>query len=83
MCKNPLAYGITAVQHKSDIMLQQRSCKLVVKASKLLEERKMVWYNPDLGNLVVTNLGRFVSHFYIRNLSVVTFNKIIEKKWCC
>lgn len=80
MCKNPLAYGISAVQHESDPTLRQRSHELVTEAAKLLDERKMVRYNPDSGNLAVTNLGRVASMFYIRNQSVATFNELLEKK---
>ena len=67
MCRNPLAYGISAVQHESDPTLRQRSRELAIEAAKLLDERKMVRYNPDSGNLAVTSLGRVASHFYIRN----------------
>jgi len=80
MCKNPLAYGISAVQHESDPTLRQRSRELAIEAAKLLDEHKMVRYNPDSGNLAVTNLGRVASHFYIRNQSVATFNEMMEKK---
>ena len=80
MCKNPLAYGISAVQHESDPTLRQRSRELVIEAAKLLDERKMVRYNPDSGNLAVCNLGRVASHFYIRNQSVATFNEMLEKR---
>ena len=79
MCKNPLAYGISAVQHESDPTLRQRSRELAIEAAKLLDERKMVRYNPNSGNLAVTNLGRVASHFYIRNESVATFNDMLEK----
>jgi len=80
MCKNPLAYGIAAKQHESDPTLRGRSRELVVEAAKLLDERKMVRYNSDSGNLAVTNLGRVACIFYIRNQSVATFNEMMEKK---
>eukprot|EP00985_Skeletonema_marinoi_P014942 scaffold7635_cov131-Skeletonema_marinoi.AAC.12 len=80
MCKNPLAYGIGAAQHESDPTLRGRTRELAIEAAKLLDERKMVRYNPNSGNLAVTNLGRTASHFYIRNQSVATFNDMIEKK---
>ncbi|KAL7455807.1 hypothetical protein ACHAWC_007346, partial [Mediolabrus comicus] len=80
MCKNPLSYGIGAAQHESDPTLRGRSKELAIEAAKLLDERKMVRYNPNSGNLAVTNLGRVASHFYIRNQSVATFNDMIAKK---
>ena len=66
MCKDPLAYGISPVQIESDPTLRGRSRELAVDAARVLDERKMVRYNPDSGNLAVTNLGRVASHFYIR-----------------
>ena len=80
MCKNPLAYGISAVQHESDPTMRQRSRELVIEAAKLLDQRKMVRYSPASGNLAVCNLGRVASHFYIRNQSVATFNEMLEKR---
>ncbi|KAL7542850.1 hypothetical protein ACHAXR_012148 [Thalassiosira sp. AJA248-18] len=80
MCKNPLAYGISAAAHESDPTLRLRSRELAIEAAKLLDERKMVRYNPESGNLAVTNLGRVACVFYIRNQSVATFNEMMEKK---
>lgn len=80
MCKNPLAYGVSSVQHESDPTLRKRSEELAIEAAKLLDERKMVRFNPESGNLAVTNMGRVASHFYIRNQSVATFNEMMEQK---
>ncbi|KAL7520340.1 hypothetical protein ACHAWX_005064 [Stephanocyclus meneghinianus] len=81
MCRNPLAYGISPVQHESDPTLRERSRELAVNAAKLLDERKMIRYNPDSGNVAVTNLGRVASHFYIRNESIATFNELLDKNF--
>ncbi|EJK66375.1 hypothetical protein THAOC_12711, partial [Thalassiosira oceanica] len=54
--------------------------ELAIEAAKLLDERKMVRFNPESGNLAVTNMGRVASHFYIRNQSVATFNEMMEQK---
>ena len=80
MCKNPLAYGISAAQHESDPSLRKRSRELAIEAAKLLDERQMVRFSPDSGNIATTNLGRVASHFYIRNQSVATFNEMMGKK---
>lgn len=58
MCRNPLAYGISPVQHESDPTLRERSRELAVNAAKLLDERKMIRYNPDSGNVAVTNVSK-------------------------
>eukprot|EP00804_Cyclotella_cryptica_P005774 CCRYP_000100-RC/>CCRYP_000100-RC protein AED:0.06 eAED:0.06 QI:2796/1/1/1/0.9/0.76/21/2629/1339 len=81
MCRNPLAYGISPVQHESDPTLRTRSRELAVDAAKLLDERKMIRYNPNSGNVAVTNLGRVASHFYIRNESIATFNELLDKNF--
>lgn len=80
MCRNPLAYGIGAAQRERDPTLRERITELAIEAARVLDERRMVKYNPDSGNLAVTNLGRIASHFYIRNQSVATFNEMIETK---
>lgn len=80
MCRNPLAYGVGASQLETDPTLRGRCEELITEAARLLDERKMVRYNPQSGNLAVTNFGRVASHFYIRNQSVATFNEMIGKR---
>ena len=79
MCKNPLSYGINADQRDSDPQLRGRSRELVTDAAKLLDERRMLRFDPASGNLAVTDLGRVASHFYIRAESVHTFNEMLDK----
>jgi len=80
MCRNPLAYGVGASQLETDPTLRGRCEELITEAARLLDERKMVRYNQQSGNLAVTNFGRVASHFYIRNQSVATFNEMIGKR---
>lgn len=78
MVKNPLAYGINSNQIESDPTLTKRSMELVQDAAKLLDSHKMVRYNPESGNLAITDLGRVASHFYIRAESVSIFNEMLS-----
>lgn len=78
MCKNPLSYGVNADQRDQDPQLRGRSLELVRDAAKLLDERRMLRFDPASGNLAVTDLGRVASHFYIRAESVATFNEMLD-----
>ena len=77
MCKNPLAYGISIDQAQDDPGLRGRSLELVKDAARVLDERRMIRYDLQSGNLSVTDLGRVASHFYIRAVSVATFNEML------
>ena len=80
MLKNPLAYGINALQQEQDPLLQDRSRELIVEAAKLLDKRRMIKYDLPSGNVSVKDLGRVASHFYIRAESVATFNAMIQNE---
>ena len=80
MIKNPIAYGINASENESDPLLRNRSLELVKDAAKLLDRYKMIRYDPESGNLSVTDLGRVASHFYIQAESVARFNELLERK---
>lgn len=48
-------------------------------AAKELEKCKMARFDERSGNLYVTELGRVASHFYIRHVSIVTFNEMLSR----
>jgi activating signal cointegrator complex subunit 3 len=79
MLKNPMAYGIDSTVLDSDPQLKQKTTELVQNAAKLLDERRMLRYDPKSGNLAVTDHGRVASHFYIQNESVATFNELLAR----
>ncbi|GMH51646.1 hypothetical protein TrRE_jg2330 [Triparma retinervis] len=79
MLKNPMAYGIDSSVLESDPQLKQKTTELVQSAAKLLDERRMLRYDPRSGNLAVTDHGRVASHFYIQNESVATFNELLSR----
>ena len=39
----------------------------------------MARFDERSGNLYVTELGRVASHFYIRHVSIVTFNEMLSR----
>ena len=79
MLKNPMAYGIPLDAIETDPSLKEKTSDLVISAAKLLDERRMLRYDPRSGNLAVTDHGRVASHFYIRNDSVATFNELLAR----
>jgi Superfamily II helicase len=80
MIKNPIAYGINSSESESDPLLRKRSLELVKDAAKLLDKYKMIRYDPESGNLSVTDLGRVASHFYIQAESISRFNDLLEHR---
>ena len=52
---------------------------LITDAAKELEKSKMARFDERSGNLYVTELGRVASHFYIRHVSIVTFNDMLSR----
>ena len=59
--------------------LYPRRRTLVTDAAKELEKCKMARFDERSGNLYVTDLGRVASHFYIRHVSIVTFNEELTR----
>jgi activating signal cointegrator complex subunit 3 len=78
MLKNPLAYGLTFESRSNDPNLNVARFDKVCAAAKLLDERRMLRFDPRSGNLAVTDLGRTASHFYIQNESIGTFNDLLR-----
>ena len=79
MLKNPIGYAIKHDERETDPQLVNETQRLIRDAAKLLDERRMIRYDPGSGNLAVTDLGRVASHFYIQNESVSTFNHMLER----
>ncbi|KAI5477077.1 DNA/RNA helicase, DEAD/DEAH box type [Pseudohyphozyma bogoriensis] len=75
MRKNPLVYGMTAAEVAQDPLLGSKRTALINNSAKRLVECQMIKYDPDLGTLESTDLGRIASRYYIRNASIEIFNK--------
>lgn len=80
MRKNPLVYGMVATDVEQDPLLGSKRLSLINISAKRLAEVQMIKFDPDLGTLIPTELGRIASRYYIRNASIEIFNKIFRPK---
>ncbi|KAG5188657.1 Sec63 Brl domain-containing protein [Tribonema minus] len=80
MQKNPMAYGIKLADAEADPRAEQRRKKLILDAAAVLDDRRMIRYDAQSGNLASTDLGRAASHFYIQHESVFRFNKGMKQQ---
>lgn len=61
-----------------DPSLEQHKRGLILEAAKQLKDSQMAVFDEKSGTFYVTELGRVASHFYIRQLSMVTFNEMLR-----
>lgn len=80
MRKNPLVYGMVAADVEQDPLLGSKRHSLITISAKRLVETQMIKFDPDLGTLVPTDLGRIASKYYIRNASIEIFNKMFRPR---
>uniref|UniRef100_H2Z645 Activating signal cointegrator 1 complex subunit 3 n=1 Tax=Ciona savignyi TaxID=51511 RepID=H2Z645_CIOSA len=78
MRRNPLVYGISANQLENDPMLTKWQRDLIIMAGRKLEKARMIRFLERTGYFHSTDLGRTSSHFYIKYLSIETFNEFIN-----
>nr|XP_018669768.1 activating signal cointegrator 1 complex subunit 3 [Ciona intestinalis] len=76
--KNPLVYGISALQLENDPTLFKWQHELIVMAAMKLNKAHMIRYVQRTGYFHPTDLGRTSSHFYIKYRSIETFNELIN-----
>ena len=79
MLKNPMAYGVTYEEAAQDPMLDAKRLQLITDAARILDQNRMVRFDPRSGNLAVTDMGRTSSHYYIRHESVEQFNALLSE----
>ncbi len=79
MLKNPMAYGVTYEEATQDPMLDAKRLQLITDAARILDQNRMVRFDPRSGNLAVTDMGRTSSHYYIRHESVEQFNGLLSE----
>ncbi|GAA5949316.1 hypothetical protein JCM21900_005602 [Sporobolomyces salmonicolor] len=80
MRKNPLVYGMTADEVMQDPLLGSKRHALINNSAKRLVECQMIKFDPDLGTLTSTDLGRIASRYYIRNDSIEIFNRLFRPR---
>lgn len=78
MRKNPLVYGMTADEVLQDPLIGSKRHALINNSAKRLVECQMIKFDPDLGTLTCTDLGRIASRYYIKNDSIEIFNKLFR-----
>lgn len=78
MRKNPLLYGMVATDVQDDPLLGSKRHSLITISAKRLAAIHMIKFDPDLGTLIPTELGRIASRYYIRNASIEIFNKMFR-----
>jgi len=78
MCRNPIAYGVTADQKADDPLLRGRCTELVTEAAKALDDCRMIRFNNESGNVSPTDNGRTAAHFYIQSESISVFNDMLQ-----
>ncbi|GAA5961591.1 hypothetical protein JCM3765_002639 [Sporobolomyces pararoseus] len=78
MRKNPLVYGMTADEVMQDPLIGSKRHALINNSAKRLVECQMIKFDPDLGTLTCTDLGRIASRYYIRNDSIEIFNQMFR-----
>jgi antiviral helicase SLH1 len=64
----------------NDPSLHSKRSTLVMNAAKELAEARMVAFDRELGNFVITDLGRIAAKYYIRHNSIEIFNKEFRPK---
>lgn len=80
MRKNPLVYGMLADEVAQDPLIGSKRLTLVTSSAKRLVECRMIKFDPDLGTLEPTELGRIASRYYIRNASIEIFNNRFQPR---
>ena len=79
LIKNPLAYGISQVSKDMDPTLYQYRKTALQKAAETLHKCKMVRFEKVSGSLMVTQLGRIASNYYIEHETIHLFNGLFNK----
>ncbi|KAG7195644.1 DEIH-box ATPase [Scheffersomyces spartinae] len=72
MLHSPLVYFVG--REESDDLLLLKRLDLVHSALTILNDNKLVEYDPTTGEIKYTELGRIASHFYINYESMNIFN---------
>lgn len=73
MLRAPALYRVGA-DYAHDKKLEEKREDLVHSAMQVLHSRKMVRYDPHLGTVAPTELGRIAAHFYIGYETISVYN---------
>lgn len=78
MQRNPLTYGIDWAEIRDDPQLVQRRRKLVIDASRVLQQSQMVIFNEITEELRAKDVGRIASQYYVLQTSIEIFNTMMR-----
>lgn len=73
MLASPKLYQVGA-EYGDDLALYWKRADLVHSALLLLAQNKLLMYDPELGNVVPTELGKIAAHFYISYPTMGAYN---------
>ncbi|KIP12663.1 hypothetical protein PHLGIDRAFT_97239 [Phlebiopsis gigantea 11061_1 CR5-6] len=80
MRKNPLQYGMAWDHVAEDPQLGAKRTSLITEAARHLANARMIAFDKELGNFVITDLGRIAAKYYIRHKSIEIFNQELKGK---
>lgn len=80
MQRNPLTYGIDWAEIRDDPQLVQRRRKLVIDASRVLQQSQMVIFNETTEELRAKDVGRIASQHYVLQTSIEVFNAMMRPR---
>lgn len=78
MPKNPLVYGVNWEELELDPELRSRQAVLIEEAARALDDAQMCRYDPRVGSVAPTDLGRVASYFYVSHRTVVLWNELLS-----
>ncbi|KAJ8316877.1 hypothetical protein KUTeg_004781 [Tegillarca granosa] len=78
MLRSPALYGVGHDMLKQDPLLQQRRKDMAHTAASILDKNNLVKYDKKTGALMVTELGRIASHYYLTHETMATYNQLLK-----
>ncbi|GJQ12549.1 hypothetical protein GpartN1_g4340.t1 [Galdieria partita] len=78
MRKNPLAYGISWQELLYDPSLMTKKREMIIASAKILDESRMIRFDPLDEVFYSTELGRIASHFYVCNGTIHKWNEMLR-----
>lgn len=78
MLRSPALYGVGHDMLKQDPLLQQRRKDMAHTAACVLDKNNLVKYDKKSGALMVTELGRIASHYYLTHETMATYNQLLK-----
>ena len=67
-------------QVAEDPLLGAKRTALITEAARHLANARMIAFDMNLGNFVITDLGRIAAKYYIRHKSIEIFNQELKTK---